>query len=78
MHLHEDVVDRDMDQLDNKANDAHNEEAHGDGLSDLHEFYISARRIHRRTLFSKNEQRLFSTKALHSDEIKEVKVGLQR
>jgi len=37
LYLHKDVVDGDVDQLDNKSNNAHDEEAHGDGLSDLHE-----------------------------------------
>ena len=41
LDLHKDVVDGDVDQLDDEANDAHDEEAHGNGLGDLEEFYCS-------------------------------------
>lgn len=41
LDLHKDVVDGDMDQLDDEANDAHDEEAHGNGLGDLEELYCS-------------------------------------
>ena len=37
LYLHKDVVDGDMDQLDDEANDAHDQESHGNSLSDLHE-----------------------------------------
>jgi hypothetical protein len=35
--LHKDVVDRDVDQLHDKANNSHDEKAHRHGLGNLHE-----------------------------------------
>jgi len=38
--LHKDVVDGNVDQLDDKANNTHDEESHGHSLSDLKEFWM--------------------------------------
>lgn len=40
IYLHKDVVDGNVDQLDDKANNTHDEESHGDGLGDLKELWI--------------------------------------
>lgn len=44
-----------MDQLDDEANDAHDEETHGNGLGDLEELYCSQneKRISQYHVFSR-------------------------
>jgi hypothetical protein len=39
MNVHDDVVDGNVDQLDKKADEAHEDEAHADSLGDLDEFW---------------------------------------
>jgi hypothetical protein len=45
-NLHKDVVDGDMDQLDDEANDAHDQESHGNSLSDLHELWLQGHKTY--------------------------------